>query len=114
MFYFSFSYLQSIIMTSAYLAISFLKQTEKQLRIFLLYLPQKPLKDSLSNANIYKGRRNISKHDLIDIIITERSKKVIYTQENDNLRKEEANELLKNNNFARQELKENNISNISL
>ena len=102
-------------MTSAYLAISFLKQTplpEKQLRIFLLYLPQKPLKDSLSNANIYKGRRNISKHDLIDIIITERSKKVIYTQENDNLRKEEANELLKNNNFARQELKENNTSTI--
>ena len=96
-------------MTSAYLAISFLKQTplpEKQLRIFSLYLPQKPLKDSLSNANIYKGRRNISKHDLIDIIITERSKKVIYTQENDNFRKEEANELLKNNNFARQELKQ--------
>ena len=90
-------------MTSAYLTISFLKQTplpEKQLRIFLPYIPQKPLKDSLSNANIYKVRRNMSKHDLIDITITERSKKVIYTQENDNLRKEEANELLKNNNVS--------------
>ena len=34
-------------MTSAYLAISFLKQTplpEKQLKIFLPYLPQEPLK----------------------------------------------------------------------
>ena len=65
-------------MTSAYLAISFLKQTplpENQLRIFLLYLPKEPLKDYLSNTNIYKGRRNMSKHDLIDMIITEKVKK---------------------------------------
>ena len=57
-------------MTSAYLAISFLKQTplpEKQLRIFLSYLPQEPLKDYLSNANIYKGRRNMSKNYLVDM-----------------------------------------------
>ena len=48
-------------MTSAYLAISFLKQTtlpEKQLRIFL---PQEPLKEYLYNADIYKGRGNMSK-----------------------------------------------------
>ena len=73
-------------MTSADLAISFLKQTplpEKQLRIFLSYLPQEPLKDYLSNGNIYKGRRNMSKHDLIDMIITKKIKNVIYTQEND-------------------------------
>ena len=98
MFYFSFNYVQSIIMTSAYLTISFLKQTplpEKQLRIFLSYVPQKPLKDYLSNANIYKGRRKMSKHDLIDIIITERSKKVIYTQENDDLRKKKPMNYLK-------------------
>ena len=65
-------------MTSAYLAISFLKQTplpEKQLRIFLLHLPQEPLKEYLFNANIYKGRRNMSKIDLIDMIITEKNKK---------------------------------------
>ena len=44
-FYFSCFYIK--IMTSAYLAISFLKQTplpEKQLKIFLTYLPQEPLK----------------------------------------------------------------------
>ena len=102
-------------MTSAYLAISFLKQTPlpgKQLRIFLSYLPQEPLKDYLFNAGIYKGRGNISKHDLIDMIITEKTKKVIYTWENNDLTKEEANELLKNNNFARHKLKENNTSNI--
>ena len=72
-----FNYLNIIIMTSAYLAISFLKQTplpEKQIRIFLSYLPQEPLKQYLLNANIYKGRTNISKHDLILLIITEKSK----------------------------------------
>ena len=62
-------------------------------RIFLSYLPQEPLKEYLYKANIYKGRRNMSKHDLIDMIITERSKKE-YTPVNDDLRKEAANELM--------------------
>ena len=54
-------------------SISFLKQSplpEKQLRIFLSYLPQDPFKEYLHNADIYKGRRNMSKNDLIDMIIT--------------------------------------------
>ena len=62
-------------MTSAYLAVSFLKQTpitEKQL-IFLSYLPQEPLKEYLYNADICQGRRNMSKHDLIDMSITEKN-----------------------------------------
>ena len=86
-------------MTSAHLAISFWKQTslpEKQLRLFLSCLPQAPLIEYLYNADIFKGRRNMSKNDLIDMIITERSKKLIYTQEDDELTKEEAKELLKN------------------
>ena len=101
-------------MASAYLVISFLTPLpEKQLRIFLSYLPQEPLKDCLFNASIYKGRRNMSKHDLIDMIITEKSKKHdIYSRKYD-FTKEEANEFFKNYNFARQELKENNISTIS-
>ena len=77
-------------MTSAYLAISFLKQTplpEKQLRIFLSYLPQEPLKEYLYNAEIYKGKRNMSKIDLIDAIISEKHKKIAYSQENDDLTK---------------------------
>ena len=81
-------------MTSAYLAISFLKQTplpEKQLRIFLSYLPQEPLKEYLSNADIYKAKRNMSKLDLIDMIIIEKTKKMSYTDEDDELSKEEAN-----------------------
>ena len=97
-------------MTSAYLAISFLKQTplpEKQLRIFLSYLPQEPLKEYLYNADIYKGKSNMSKIDLIDMIITEKSKKIVYSQEDYELSKEEANNLLKNNGFTKKELKEN-------
>ena len=92
-------------MTSAYLAISFLKQTpspERQLRIFLSCLPQEPLKEYLYNADIYKGRRNMSKIDLIGMIII-----IVYSQEIDDLSKEKAIELLKNNNFAKQ----NSISN---
>ena len=63
-------------MTSAYLAISFLKQSplpEKKLRIFLPYFPQGPLKEYLYNADIYKEKRNMSKHDLFDMIITEKN-----------------------------------------
>ena len=40
------------------------------------------------------------KNDLIDIIITEKSKKITYTEENDELTKEETNKLLKNNNIS--------------
>ena len=86
-------------MTSAYLAISFLKQTllpEKQLRIFLSYLPQQPLKEYLYNVDIYKGKISMSKHDLIDMIIIGKSKKTTYTQEDDDLSEGEANNLLKN------------------
>ena len=77
-------------MTSAYLAISFLKQIplpEKQLRIFLSYLPQELLKEYLYNAEIYKGKRNMSKIDLIDAIISEKNKKIAYSQENEDLTK---------------------------
>ena len=86
-------------MTSAYLAIFFLKQTtlpEKKLRILLSYLPQEPLKENLCNADIYKRWRNMSKHDLSDMIITEKNQKIRYTQEDDDLSKEKANEILKN------------------
>ena len=91
-------------MTSAYLAISFLKLTslpEKQLRIFSSYLPQEPLKENLSNADIYKGRRNMSKYDLIDMIISGKSKKTTYTKEANELIKEEAINVLKNNTLTK-------------
>ena len=73
-------------MASVCLAISFLKQTplpEKQLKIFLSYLPQKPLKDYLSSANIYKGRKNRSKQELIDMTISEKNIEARYKPEDD-------------------------------
>ena len=91
-------------MTSAYLATSFLKQTslpEKQLRIFLSYLPQEPLKEYLYNADIYKRTRNMSKHDLIDMIFAEKNETTVYSQEDHDLSKGKANELLKNNSFVK-------------
>ena len=62
----------------------FLKKNlpEKQLRIFLSYLPQIQLKEYLSMAEIYNGRKNMSKHDLIDMIITGKNKHNIYVEEN--------------------------------
>ena len=52
----------------------------------------------------------MSKNNFIDMVIAEKSKKMIYTQENAELTREEVKELLNNKDFARQELKENNIS----
>ena len=84
-------------MTSAYLAISILKKSpipEKQLKVFLSYLPQAALKEYSSKANIYNGRRNMSKNDLMDMIISDKDKNKIYTSEGDDLTQEEINNLL--------------------
>ena len=98
-------------MTSAYLTISFLKQSplpEQQWRIFLSYLPEELLKEFLSCANIYKAKKNRSKHDLIDLIIIEKNIEIRHRPEDD-LTQEVANELLENSKFVKQTLKENNI-----
>ena len=77
--------------------------------MFLFSLPQEPFKEYLYNADIHKRKRNMSKIDLIDMIIIEKSKKIVYSQEDDELSKEGANNLLKNNSFTKKELKENTI-----
>ena len=48
-------------MTSAYLAISILKQSKtpiEQLKILLWYVNQKVLKEYLTLSNIYNGKKN--------------------------------------------------------
>ena len=83
-------------MSSSFLAISLLKQSplpEKQLIIFLSHLSQKSLKEYLSEANIYNGKRNMSKVDLIDKIISNKGKSKIDTREN-KLTQEENNNIL--------------------
>ena len=91
-------------MTSAYLAILFLKQTplpENQLRIFLLYLSQELLKEYLSHSQIYKGKTNRSKHYLIDVTNTEKDKSKPLTSDDDNLSLKDANKSLNNNDFGK-------------
>ena len=59
-------------MTSAYLAISVLKQSIipiEQLKIFLSYVNQKAWKEYLSLSNIYNNKKKLCTSDLIDLII---------------------------------------------
>ena len=79
-------------MPSSFLAISLLKQSllpEKQLRIFLSHLSQLSLKEYLSEANIYKVKRNMNRADLIDMIISNKDNGKI-----DELTQEEINNIL--------------------
>ena len=50
---------------------------EKQLKIFLLFLQQQPLKKYLQQEKVYNCKKNCNKGDLIDMIITETDKTVI-------------------------------------
>ena len=83
-------------MSSAYIAISILKNSpipENHLRIFLSHTSQPALKEYLSKANIYK-ERNISKNDLIDMIISDKDESKIYTCGDNDITQEEANTVL--------------------
>ena len=86
------------IMTSAFIAITILKQSsmpEKQLSNFLFYLSQEALREYLFNADIYKGRNRMSKNELVEMIITGKPKAIKYFDREDELTKEDAIELLK-------------------
>ena len=83
-------------MSSSSVATSSLKQSslpEKQLRIFLSHLSQQSLKEYLSEANIYDGKRNTNKLNLIDMIISGKDKTNINTHD-DKLTQEEINNIL--------------------
>ena len=85
-------------MTSAFIAITILKQSsmpEKQLSIFLFYLSQEALREYLFNADIYKGRNRMSKKKLVEMIIRGKPKTIKYFDREDELAKEDAIELLK-------------------
>ena len=67
-------------MSYLFLAITLLKQSplpEKQFRIFLSHLSKQSLKDYLSEAKIYNGKRNMNKADLTDMIISKKDKSMI-------------------------------------
>lgn len=80
-----------LLLMTSYLAITCLKHSvlhEQQLRIFLSYLPQEQLKEYLFHSKIYNGKKNRSKHELIDTIITGKDNKS--TQWNDDVIIEDA------------------------
>ena len=76
-------------MSSAYLAISLLKQTiipPTQLKIFLPYLPNEALSQYLSLFDIYDTNKPTSKNVLIDLIVHNGDTlETVYTEEDNKL-----------------------------
>ena len=84
-------------MTSAFIAISILKQSsmsEKQLTNFLFYLSQEALKEY---AEIYKGKKRLTKNELIEMIITEKPTTIPHFNKDEEMTKEQAIDLLFSN-----------------
>ena len=82
-------------MTTAYLAISILKLSKipnDQLKIFLTYVNQKALKEYLNVTGIYRGKKNLTILELIDLIIN--GNKSNNTTKNNELTIDEVNNIL--------------------
>ena len=87
-------------MTSAFIAISILKQSsmsEKQLTNLLFYLSQEVLKKYLANAEVYKGKKRLTKNELIEMIITEKPITITHLNKDEEMIKEQAIDLLYSN-----------------
>ena len=87
-------------MTSAFIAVSILKQSsmsEKQLTNFLFYLLQEALKEYLTNADIYKGKKRFSKNELIEMIITNKPITTTHFNKDEEMTKKQAIDLIKTN-----------------
>lgn len=59
-------------MTTAYLAISILKTSNipiDQLKLFLTYVNEKALEEYVNITSIYKGKKNLTTLELIQLII---------------------------------------------
>ena len=70
---------------------------EKQLTNFSFYLSQEALREYLFNADIYNGKKRLSKNELIEMIITDKPKTIKRFDKDGELTKQEAIELLNNN-----------------
>ena len=82
-------------MTTAYLATSILKLSKipnDQLKIFLTYVNQKALKEYLNITGIYRGKKNLTTLELIDLIIN--GNKSNNTNKNNELTIDEVNNIL--------------------
>ena len=70
---------------------------EKQPTNFSFYLSQEALREYLFNADIYNGKKRLSKNELIQMIITDKPKTIKRFDKDEELTKQEAIELLNNN-----------------
>ena len=70
---------------------------EKQLTNFSFYLSQEALREYLFNADIYNGKKRLSKNELIEMIITDKPKTIKRFDKDEELTKQEAIEQLNNN-----------------
>ena len=70
---------------------------EKQLTNFSFYLSQEALREYLFNADIYNGKKRLSKNELIEMIITDKPKTIKRFDKDEESTKQEAIELLNNN-----------------
>ena len=88
-------------MSSAYLAISLLKQSiipSKQLKIFWSYLPNEARLQYLSLAKVYDSNKPTSKKILIDLFVdNEDMIENIYIEKDNDLTIDEINKLLSKN-----------------
>ena len=71
--------------------------SEKQLFNFLFYLSQEALKEYLANAEIYKGKKKLTKNELIEMIITEKPITIKHFNKDEEMTKEQAIDLLFSN-----------------
>ena len=68
--------------------------SEKQLKNFFFCLSQEALKEYLTNVEIYKGKKRLSKNELIEMIITEKPITITYFNKDEEIKKEQAIDLL--------------------
>ena len=71
--------------------------SEKQLTKFLFYLSEDALREYLFNADIYKGRKRLSKNELIEMIITDKTQPMKHFDKYEELTNEDAIMQISNN-----------------
>ena len=71
--------------------------SEKQLTKFLFYLSEDALREYLFNADIYKGRKRLSKNELIEMIITDKPQPIKQFDKYEELMNEDAIMQISNN-----------------
>ena len=87
-------------MTSAFIAMSTLKQNsmpKKNPTNLLFYLSQEALKEYSANAEVYKGKKRLTKNELIEMIITKKPITITHFNKDEEMTKEQAIDLLFSN-----------------